>query len=1411
LQSRTWAAVLAAFTFIATFVAVPSGTASAAVPPIAVTAGKLTANGAPFTFSGMNVYNANSDGTCWDSMATSLDAALTSIGPDIKVLRSWFFQDMATTSGVRDWTAFDRTISTAAAHGMYVLPVLGNQWNDCDTGYGFKTPTWYTSGYKTPDPKGTVSYRDWVAEFSARYGQNPNLLAIELLNEPETSTAAWPDGTCPSGAADLLRTWAADVSAVAKTAGARLISLGTIGSGQCGTSDTQYADLHALPDVDLCSFHDYSPTGDIPGDQWNGLQHRLDQCATLGKPLYVGETGIRPSDVGGTLSARAERFAAKLTAQVAAGSAGLIAWAWNSNGSDLNGYDIGPGDPALAALRLSAPSTAAFVVDSAADTVDASVGDGFCSTAAGACTLRAAVQEANAEGVATVDVPPGTFTLSLSGPEGTTSADDAVGDLDVTGTITIRGAGSSSTTVNAAGLGDRLFETFAGAEFSLAGITLSDGHSSDGGALKVSDGSAALSDVLVTGSHSTGPGGGVSVSAPGLLEVSGVTIRDNTATGLGGGLSADGTVTGSGLTLGPNNTAAAGGGGSLRGAFDLSGPVVIRKNMALEVGNNPGDGGGGLVVDVQSAAGPHQLTGALVEDNEAADGGGIVSGDGVAPWRLTSSTIYNNRAREYGGGMTAIGSSGDLALTVTDVTIDGNKAGIAFGEGGLAGLGGGLAMSGAQVTLNRVAVTNNEARGGFGGGIFSNGGTGGLTATNLTVTGNDATQGGTAHALELFAGFDFMADHLVHATVAANGANGVGGSAVDGGQFSSSVITQQCDHAVLLENNVVSGSCGGTSVSGTNRSITDVKLGPLADNGGPTFTMLPQPGSPLIDPPGNADLTAECPALDQRGLPRPQDGLVGGAVTCDIGAVEAAAPKILTVSSTGQGTVTSAPAGITCPSTCNAGYPNGSVVTLTATAAAGWQLTGWGGACTGTGACTLTMTGDSAVSATFEPLPTFPVTVSLTGNGTVTSAPGGIDCPTSCEASFRGTVVLTATPGPGQVFTGWGGACSGTTTTCDLNVSAAQQVSAAFAPAPTFPVTVSITGTGRVTSAPAGIDCPGTCSADLGGTVVLTEAPGTGQVFTGWGGACSGATTTCTLSVTQARQVTAGFRATAAPIPNAGPDVTVNEGAPATLSQFGSSSPDGLTLTYAWSVDGGASQPGASITVTFGDQGIHTGVLTVCDTNNTCATDSATITVRNVNPTVQALSPASPVVVRINTELANPVATATTFTVSAVDVPADPLTYGWTFGDGSVATTSTGTASRSYPALGARTAAVTVNDGDGGTAAAQWTVRTMALGTCVPTKGGGDSAKQSIIASNWGGAGAHATVVNPTETFTFGSVKGSLVRGPGGVTVNPGDILILQKSGSGLQSACDGTRYLQVLHPASGRTVYVRESSLLRT
>ena len=79
-----------------------------------------------------------------------------------------------------------------------------------------------------------------------------------------------------------------------------------------------------------------------------------------------------------------------------------------------------------------------------------------------------------------------------------------------------------------------------------------------------------------------------------------------------------------------------------------------------------------------------------------------------------------------------------------------------------------------------------------------------------------------------------------------------------------------------------------------------------------------------------------------------------------------------------------------------------------ASAAAGSAFAGWGGACAGTGACTVTMSGDTAVTATFSPA--YTLTVSKSGTGTVTSAPAGISCGSSCTAIYASgaAVALTA-------------------------------------------------------------------------------------------------------------------------------------------------------------------------------------------------------------------------------------------------------------------------------------------------------------------------------------------------------------------------------------------------------------------
>src|SRR5437667_307383 len=104
---------------------------------------------------------------------------------------------------------------------------------------------------------------------------------------------------------------------------------------------------------------------------------------------------------------------------------------------------------------------------------------------------------------------------------------------------------------------------------------------------------------------------------------------------------------------------------------------------------------------------------------------------------------------------------------------------------------------------------------------------------------------------------------------------------------------------------------------------------------------------------------------------------------------------------TGSGTVTSTPAGITCGASCSASYTSGTAVTLTATPAAGSVFTGWsGGVCTGTGACSVTLTAATTVTATFTPTFTLTVSKAGTGTGTVTSTPAGITCGASCSASY---------------------------------------------------------------------------------------------------------------------------------------------------------------------------------------------------------------------------------------------------------------------------------------------------------------------------------------------------------------------------------------------------------------------------
>ena len=134
----------------------------------------------------------------------------------------------------------------------------------------------------------------------------------------------------------------------------------------------------------------------------------------------------------------------------------------------------------------------------------------------------------------------------------------------------------------------------------------------------------------------------------------------------------------------------------------------------------------------------------------------------------------------------------------------------------------------------------------------------------------------------------------------------------------------------------------------------------------------------------------------------------------------------LTVTTSGQGSVTSTDGIINCPGTCSHDYLKNTQVTLNATPATGWAFTGWGGACSGTGACNVTMSQNQNVSATFTQLPVT-LTVSVAGSGTVTSTDGFIHCPGTCTHTYDpGTpVTLNAAAASGWYFAGWTGACTG--------------------------------------------------------------------------------------------------------------------------------------------------------------------------------------------------------------------------------------------------------------------------------------------------------------------------------------------------------------------------------------------------
>lgn len=204
---------------------------------------------------------------------------------------------------------------------------------------------------------------------------------------------------------------------------------------------------------------------------------------------------------------------------------------------------------------------------------------------------------------------------------------------------------------------------------------------------------------------------------------------------------------------------------------------------------------------------------------------------------------------------------------------------------------------------------------------------------------------------------------------------------------------------------------------------------------------------------------------------------------------------------------------IACPALCDALFPHGTVIELGHGADPGWTFFGWTGDCVGLGTCLVTMTSPKSVTATFIA----PLVVEVVGSGTVRSDPIGIDCGLDCESSYAGGLVeLSAIPDADWTFTGWQGDCEegAGLGDCMVHMSALppppKHVTATFERNPAQGATVEVeltgSGSGRVTSSPAGIDCPDDCeeTVDDGTILTLTATPDAGSTFGGWGGECLG-------------------------------------------------------------------------------------------------------------------------------------------------------------------------------------------------------------------------------------------------------------------------------------------------------------------
>jgi hypothetical protein len=291
---------------------------------------------------------------------------------------------------------------------------------------------------------------------------------------------------------------------------------------------------------------------------------------------------------------------------------------------------------ALGAVATTPPpaSGALFTVNTTVDSVDVAPGDGVAEDSHGATSLRAAIMESNAlAGADTIHLPAGVYTLDIAGPDVEDLAES--GDLDVTGSLRVVGAGAAASVVDGARI-DRVFDVRLTGDLTLQDLGVRNGEPAHGGGGGLrTNGPLQLTRVSVVGNTAGELGGGVMVDALGRLEAADSEFALNSSDDLGGGI-------------------------GMVSSLDHLGVVMLDRCLVRD--NRSGASGGGIGVRY----GWLVMVNTTISGNSATFWGGGVSVNLNVFGRLTHCTVVDNVADKtgagssYGGGF--VEASGLLTL-----------------------------------------------------------------------------------------------------------------------------------------------------------------------------------------------------------------------------------------------------------------------------------------------------------------------------------------------------------------------------------------------------------------------------------------------------------------------------------------------------------------------------------------------------------------------------------------------------------------------------------------------------------------------------------------------------------------------------------------------------------------------------